>query len=140
MTGPVVLATSGIIALFSGDDAHHAAAVQHAEAVCTSERGILLPTDVITAAVNLAGKKLGHPHAVALAAHLVATTRYTRVETSDQLRLAALTHFKRQTASVSFTDCLVMAVADAYHTRDIFGFATDFAKSGYTIVSADAAA
>ena len=132
MSGPVVLDTSAIIALLSSGDANHVPAVQYAEELRASERTILLPADVITEAVTLAGKKLGHDRAVDLAAHLLTTTRYTRDETSDELRLAALEHFERQIPSVSFTDCIVMAVADAHQTRDIFGFDTDFARNGYT--------
>ena len=33
--------------------------------------------------------------------------------------------------SVSFTDCLVMAVADEYGTRDIFGLDKQFTDAGY---------
>ena len=32
---------------------------------------------------------------------------------------------------VSFTDCLVMATADDYETRDIFGFDKQFQDAGY---------
>lgn len=35
----------------------------------------------------------------------------------------------------SFTDCLVMAMADAYSTVCIFGFDATFAKSGYVLPS-----
>ena len=136
MSGPVVLDTSAVIALLSPSDAHHARAVRHAQELQASARVLLLPADVITEAVNLAGKKLGHHPAVELAAHLLTTPLYTRVETSDALRLAALRHFQGQAASVSFTDCIVMAVADAHQTRDIFGFDTDFTKNGYTIPTA----
>ena len=134
MSGPVVLDTSAIIALFSDKDAHHDAAARHARALRASGRVLLLPADIITEAVNLAGKKLGHDQAAALADQLVGSPLYTRIETNDELRIAAVKHFKRQTASVSLTDCVVMAVADAHQTRDIFGFDTDFTKNGYTIV------
>jgi predicted nucleic acid-binding protein len=33
--------------------------------------------------------------------------------------------------AVSFTDCLVMAVADEYGTKDIFDFDKQFADAGY---------
>jgi predicted nucleic acid-binding protein len=36
---------------------------------------------------------------------------------------------------VSFTDCIVMANADEYGTKTIFGFDTDHAKNGYEILS-----
>ena len=134
MSGPVVLDTSAIIALFDPQDAHHDAAARHARELRASGRVLLLPADIITEAVNLAGKKLGHDQAAALADQLVASPLYTRIETSDELRIAAVEHFKGQTASVSLTDCVVMAVADAHQTRDIFGFDNDFARNGYTVV------
>jgi predicted nucleic acid-binding protein len=34
---------------------------------------------------------------------------------------AALEKFKNQSQAVSLTDCIVMAVADHYGTKDIFG-------------------
>ena len=135
MSGPFVLDTRALIALLSPSDANHELAVRHVEDLKASACVILLPADVITEAVNLAGKTFGHPQAVELAAHLLTTTLYTRTETSDELRLAALKHFQRQSSAVSFTDCIVMAVADTHQTRDIFGFDSDFAKSGYIIVA-----
>ncbi len=36
--------------------------------------------------------------------------------------------------SVSYTDCVVMAVADEYHTTQIFGFDEDFKKHGYRVL------
>ena len=136
MSGPVVLDTSAIIALFDPHDAHHAAAIRYAQELHASARLLLLPADILTEAVNLAGKKLGHDLAAELAAHLAATDLYTRIEPRDVLRFTAIDHFKRPTASVSLTDCIVMAVADAHQTRDIFGFDTDFTKNGYTIPTA----
>jgi predicted nucleic acid-binding protein len=32
---------------------------------------------------------------------------------------------------VSLTDCIVMAIADHYGTKDIFGFDKQFADAGY---------
>jgi predicted nucleic acid-binding protein len=39
--------------------------------------------------------------------------------------------FKTAADAVSFTDCIVMAVADEYGTREIFGFDKQFADAGY---------
>jgi predicted nucleic acid-binding protein len=35
---------------------------------------------------------------------------------------------------VSFTDCVVMAVADTYGTKRIFGFDEAFTKNGYRVI------
>ena len=39
--------------------------------------------------------------------------------------------FKDQPSGVSLTDCIVMAVADDYGTKDIFGFDKQFEDAGY---------
>jgi predicted nucleic acid-binding protein len=56
--------------------------------------------------------------------YLVIPTELTQVH-------AALALFTKLKASVSFTDTIVMAVADEYHTRDIFGFDKQFEDAGY---------
>jgi predicted nucleic acid-binding protein len=43
----------------------------------------------------------------------------------------ALERLKDQVPGVSLTDCLVMAVADEYGIKDIFGFDMQFVESGY---------
>lgn len=57
------------------------------------------------------------------------------VDTSEQL-VPALDRFARQPTSMSFTDCIVMACADAWETRDIFGFDAVFRKNGYRLPGA----
>lgn len=44
---------------------------------------------------------------------------------------AALEKFEALEDTVSLTDCIVMAVADHYETKDIFGFDKQFADAGY---------
>ena len=51
----------------------------------------------------------------------------TKQTNADQ----ALQKFETLPQGVSFTDCLVMATADEYETRDIFGFDKQFADAGY---------
>ena len=43
----------------------------------------------------------------------------------------ALKKFAGIAEAVSFTDCIVMAVADDYGTSDIFGFDKQFQDAGY---------
>jgi predicted nucleic acid-binding protein len=54
---------------------------------------------------------------------------------SHTLLTDALERFKTQPQGVSFTDCVVMAYADAFQTKDIFGFDKQFADAGYTRLS-----
>lgn len=56
---------------------------------------------------------------------------------NDNIRLRALQNFQNQPAYVSFTDCVVMAFADEYETKDIFGFDEAFRKNGYIRVGID---
>jgi hypothetical protein len=53
-------------------------------------------------------------------------------EPQDIPSSGALDKFAVLPQGVSFTDCLVMATADAYFTKDIFGFDKQFADAGYT--------
>jgi|SRR5919202_931849 predicted nucleic acid-binding protein len=55
---------------------------------------------------------------------------------SDKELAEALERFARQPASVSFTDCIVMAVADRLGTQTIFGFDEVFRKNGYRLPGA----
>jgi hypothetical protein len=48
---------------------------------------------------------------------------------------AALEKFKTQSQAVSLTDCIVMAVADHYGTKDIFGKAYAVASGAISILS-----
>jgi predicted nucleic acid-binding protein len=57
-------------------------------------------------------------------------TQFVLIETRPYF-LAALKKFKGQSEAVSFTDCIVMSVADYYGTKDIFGFDKQFEEAGY---------
>jgi predicted nucleic acid-binding protein len=54
----------------------------------------------------------------------------SRVETMPFIT-AALEKFNEQPPAVSLTDCIVMAVADAYKTKEVFGFDKQFEDAGY---------
>jgi predicted nucleic acid-binding protein len=57
-------------------------------------------------------------------------SQFILVETTSHVE-AALAKFKEQPEAVSLTDCIVMAVADHYSTKDIFGFDKQFEDAGY---------
>jgi predicted nucleic acid-binding protein len=54
-----------------------------------------------------------------------------------ELRTAALDMFRAQPRSVSYTDCLVMALADQLSIQEISGFDEVFSKNGYVRVGLD---
>ncbi len=43
--------------------------------------------------------------------------------------------FEAQPRAVSLTDCIVMAIADEFGTKAIFGFDADHERNGYEILS-----
>ena len=81
------------------------------------------------------GKKLGHQVAVSAGKQILATPNYLIIESDEELA-EALERFVTQAASVSFTDCLVMVLADRYGTKLIFGFDEAFRKNGYRLPAA----
>jgi len=85
--------------------------------------------------MNVVGKKLGHRVAVAIGQQVTANPTYLILE-SDKELAEALKRFANQPSSVSFTDCIVMALADRLGTKLIFGFDEVFRKNGYRLPEA----
>lgn len=89
------------------------------------------PVDVFSETINALGKKSGHQTALRAAEALLRPgSQFILIETTTSVP-AALEKFAQLPAAVSYTDCVVMAVADAYDTRLIFGFDGQFAAAGY---------
>jgi predicted nucleic acid-binding protein len=55
---------------------------------------------------------------------------------SDKELQDALERFARQSSSVSFTECIVMALAYRYGTKLVFGFDDVFRNNGYRLPEA----
>jgi predicted nucleic acid-binding protein len=126
----IIADTSGLVSLFSPDDRNHAEALNAAKRLQHDKRDILIPAAVLVEFLNVMGRKAGH--AVALAAVTELTPPFLVInESSSLLESPALFKFEAAPKAVSFTDCLVMAVADEYGTKDIFGFDKQFADAGY---------
>jgi predicted nucleic acid-binding protein len=62
------------------------------------------------------------------------SSAFAVVPTSDVSRLDAVERFRSAPTGVSFTDCLVMKVADDHGAKDIFGFDRQFEDAGYNIL------
>jgi predicted nucleic acid-binding protein len=126
----IIADTSGLVSLFSPNDRNHALAVTAAKQLQNQKRDILIPAAVLVEFLNVMGRKAGHT--VALAAVTELTPPFLVInESSSLLDSPALFKFEAAPNAVSFTDCLVMAVADEYGTKDIFGFDKQFADAGY---------
>jgi predicted nucleic acid-binding protein len=129
---PIIADTSGLVSLATDTDQNHLPALQAAADLRTAARPIILPTDVYVETINVLGKKSGHETALKVASQLLhPDSQFLLMETHTYL-IAAIEKFKKQPPAVSLTDCIVMAVADDYGTKDIFGFDRQFADAGYT--------
>ena len=124
----IIADTSGLVSLFLPDDQNHEVALKAAEKLRSAHKDILIPAAVFVELLNILGHKVGHT--AALAAVLELTPPFLVLTTQTNVS-QALKKFEALPQSVSFTDCLVMAVADEYATSDIFGFDKQFADAGY---------
>ena len=126
--------TSGLISLSVTTDSNHKPAVTATERLWFTHSTILVPYEVFVETVNVLGKRVGHGKAASVASYLSQTRLFLVIDSSSETRQAALDRFATLPQSVSFTDAMVMALADEYRTRDIFGFDQAFEKSGYQII------
>ena len=128
--GAIIADTSGLVSLFSPDDRNHTEALNAAQRLQREQRDILIPAAVFVEFLNIMGRKAGH--AVALAAVTELTPPFLVLsEPSSLLDSPALFKFEAAPETVSFTDCVVIAVADDYGTKNIFGFDKQFEAASY---------
>jgi predicted nucleic acid-binding protein len=113
---PIIADTSALVSLVTKTDHNHVPAMKAAAELREDQRPIILPSDVLVETVNILGKRSSYETAL--------------VETTSHVE-AALAKFKEQPEAVSLTDCIVMALADHYSTKDIFGFDKQFEDAGY---------
>ena len=131
MKPPIVADSSGLVSLISEDDSNHKLALRIAGELSGLNALIIVPSDVFSETLNVIGKKLGHQLAIEVGKELIGSSTYSVIETNGLLRDTALSLFIRQAESVSFTDCVVMAFADNFKSKDIFGFDKAFKTNGY---------
>ena len=124
----IIADTSGLVSLFLPDDHNHEVALKAAEKLRSTHKDILIPAAVFVELLNILGRKVGHTTALAAVSELSPPFLVLTTQTNVS---QALKKFEALPQSVSFTDCLVMAVADEYTTSDIFGFDKQFADAGY---------
>src|SRR3954454_4067672 len=128
--GIIIADTSGLISLFSPKDQNHEVAVEAAKQLSTERKDILIPAAVLVEFLNILGRKAARPAALPAFTELTPPFLVTS-EPANLLDTPALEKFSTVPQGVSFTDCLVMAVADEYGTPDVFGFDKQFADAGY---------
>ena len=131
MKAPIIADSSALISLVSSGDDNNSRALARSEQYARERRTVLIPDDVFTETLNVLGRRLARGEVMPIAERLLDPEQFTHVDTTPEIRAQALTMFAIQPTSVSFTDCLVIAVADHYETRIIFGFDQVFRKNGY---------
>jgi predicted nucleic acid-binding protein len=128
---PIIADTSALVSLAVETDQNHKPAITASEVLREVSRPIILPADVLVETVNILGKRINHATALTVAGELLRPgSQFVLIETRPYL-IAALEKFKDQQPAVSLTDCIVMAIADDYGTKDIFGFDKQFEEAGY---------
>ena len=133
----VIADTSALISLVSKDDKNYKKAITIGKSLSDLEGIIYIPTEIFAEMMNVLGKKLNHKFALKAARKIEKSPFFLIVDTTHEIRRKSLKQFEKVSESVSFIDCLVMAFADFYETREIFGFDEAFRKNGYTRIGID---
>jgi len=137
MNYKIVADSSAFFSLVIKEDRNHKIANLTIKKIISSDASVIVPGEVFTELVNILGKKVGHSVAIKAGKMILEQSGFIITETTDSIRNNAFEKFKKQAESVSFTDCLVMAFADLYETKDIFGFDEAFRKNGYVRIGID---
>lgn len=129
-----IVDSSALISLANVEDALHAQAVQLDEILTADGWLVLLPTEVFAETLNAIGKKMSRQDSVLVGRAIV--ERYDArdidfIHAEPHLYDLALKLQGWGKGGPSFVDCLVMALADEYGTKHIFGFDATFKKNGY---------
>ena len=133
----IIADSSGLISLLFPKDSNNKIAVKIGNFLVSSSSRIIIPGDIFTEIVNIVGKKEGHSQAFQVGSRLITSYLYEIIDVTKNLRDKAFMKFKKQPKSVSLTDCIVMAFADEFETKEIFGFDEAFKKNGYIRIGID---
>lgn len=137
MNTTIIADSSGIISLISKSDNNHHRAAAISEELERTKGSVIIPSDVFSETINIVGKKLGHNIATEVVNKIQSVKTFLIVDSDEKIRSRAMEKFKNQPSSVSFTDCMVMSVADSFNTKQIFGFDEVFRKNGYKRLGLD---
>ncbi len=127
----VIVDSSGLISLLIDTDQNHQRSIDALSNYGNAPAAIIIPADIFSESMNILGKKFSHEIAVEDGEKILGSTLFRIVEIDNNLRFQALVKLAKQPSSVSFADCVVMALADKFNTKDIFGFDVAFSKNGY---------
>jgi predicted nucleic acid-binding protein len=130
----VIVDSSGIFSLFIDTDHNHLRAVEISKKFQYKSDTLIIPEDIFSEVINILGKKFDHKKAFTAANFIMESKIFSIENTTEKIRNSALTKFKKQIQSVSFTDCIVMAFADSFNAKEIFGFDKTFLQNGYKLL------
>lgn len=137
MNEPIIIDASAFISLGSITDSNYKKAGLISREIEEEDRTVIMPGEIFTEIVNVVGKKVGHKAAIDQANKILSSNAIHIEETTPKIRLGALKKFTKQPKTVSFTDCIVMAFADHFETKEIFGFDDAFRRNGYKRIGID---
>ena len=137
MKPPIIADSSALVSLATVTDSNYSQAIAIARKIEEENLQVVIPGDVFSETLNVLGRKSSHQIALGTAETILNSNSFIIAETNAKIRDNALTIFKNQAQSVSFTDCLVMAFADHFHTKTIFGFDEIFRKNKYQRLGLD---
>jgi predicted nucleic acid-binding protein len=126
----IIADSSALVSLIVVTDSNHERATRFIEHL-TSVDSVVIPSEIFAEALNLVGKKFGHEQALQAAYSFLEAELFTVVPSIDVARMKALELYGALSAGDSFTDALVMAMADQHGTNVVFGFDDVFSKRGY---------
>lgn len=128
-----IVDSSYLFALADSSDSTHKRATKIAKTLEEISKILVVPSEILFEATNTMWKKLTKEKATRTARDILTLATYAIPETTSEIRTLAFSKFEKQSRSVSFTDCLVMAFADHFKTKTILGFDESFSKSGYSL-------
>lgn len=140
MSNSVILDSSALIAQINLADTLYEKVQPINGFIAKTNRHVILPYEVFAEALNIFGEKAGRREAASagkalLARHVSGSLRI--VPSDEAIFAAALDRLQNaQGENPSFIDCLVMASADHYQTREFFGFDEMFRKNSYRLPTA----
>lgn len=135
----IILDSSALISLFSADDSNNSIAIKISKKIKKIAQIIVVPDAVFVETLNTLGRmrtiepSIRRERQLELGNLLLNSKEYVIAETSMKIRRLALQKLKDQPNSTSFTDCIVMAIADVYQTKLIFGFDKIFQQNKYRL-------
>ncbi len=133
----LVLDSSALIALANKNDSTHKKAVDILQSISQQRHFGLLPNDIFIETINTIGKKLSKTLAIKTARQVGEFKWLDITESGKGVRENGIEKFIQTKSDVSLTDCIVMATADEYKTKLIFGFDKHFKTAGYKRVGLD---